>query len=208
MKHIVTTLLAAFLLFPAAAQTSDTTSTAAGGRLNVDEPDIIPSTYFESVKAHLSAEGRKAWKPEFSVRGSVMIYTASFDLTGGIRTSPNKVFGLGVGHCSVFHDHIPANSYRMTFYLYHRHYLPLDKKRRFSLYSDLSGGGSCIYKVSGQEREPRFEGEPAGTLPKTGTLDWFFSWQPGISIRLWEKSNIFFGPTIGPSFGLHLGLAI
>lgn len=201
MKRIIITISAAFLLFSAAAQNADTTSTVIDEKLNFEEPNFMVSTYFESVRAHLSAEGRKAWKPEFSLRANAMIYVGSFDLTGGIRTSPNKVFGLGVGRCSVFHDAIPASSYRMTFYLYHRHYLPIDKKRRFSLYSDLSGGGSYVYKVSGSTE--RDEG-----LPKTGSWGWWYSWQPGISIRLWGKSNIFFGPSIGPSIGAHLGIAI
>ena len=34
------------------------------------------------------------------------------------------------------------------------------------------------------------------------------SWQEGLSIRLWGKSNLFFGPSLGPSLGLHLGLAL
>ena len=208
MRHILITIAAALLFVPAAAQETDATSTVSGEKLNFEEPNFMVSTYFESVKAHLSAEGRKAWKPEFSVRGNVMVFVGTVDLTGGIRTSPNKVFGLGVGRCAVFHDAIPAHSYRMSFYLYHRHYLPIDRKRRFSFYSDLSLGGMYLYKVTGTEREPRFEGDRPASLPKKGTMDWWYSWQPGFSIRLWGKSNIFFGPTIGPSIGAHLGIAI
>ena len=201
MKHIILTISAAFLLVHAAAQNADTTSTAAAEKLNFEEPNFMVSNYFESVKAHLSAEGRKAWKPEFSVRGSVMIYTGSVDLTGGIRTSPNKVFGLGIGRQNVFLDAWPADVYQISAYLYHRHYLPLDRRRRASLYSDLMGGGSCVYKIIGG-----FGQDPAPA--RVGEISWFFSWQPGLSIRLWGKSNLFFGPTIGPSFGLHLGIAI
>ncbi len=208
MRHILITIAAALLFVSAAAQETDTTSTVSGEKLNFEEPNFMVSTYFESVKAHLSAEGRKAWKPEFSVRGNVMVFVGTVDLTGGIRTSPNKVFGLGIGRCAVFHDAIPAHSYRMSFYLYHRHYLPIDRKRRFSFYSDLSLGGMYLYKVTGTEREPRFEGDRPTSLPKKGTMDWWYSWQPGFSIRLWGKSNIFFGPTIGPSIGAHLGVAI
>ena len=121
---------------------------------------------------------------------------------GGIRTSPNKVFGLGVGRSSVYYDAYPAHAYRVNLYLYHRHYLPIDKHRRFSLYSDLIGGGSYVYKVSGYFDESH-------TAPtEVGKINWWFSWQPGLSIRLWGKSNIFFGPTIGPSYGVHLGIAI
>jgi hypothetical protein len=199
MSHIITTILAAFVCFSAVAQVADTTSTVE--KLNFEEPNFFPSTYFESVKAHLSAEGRKSWKPEFSVRGAAMIYTGTIDLTGGIRTSPNKVFGLGIGRQAVWLDAYPGHAYLIDAYLYHRHYLPLDKRRRFSLYSDLMGGGSYVYKVIGH-----FEHDPAPM--KVGEIKWFFSWQPGLSIRLWGKSNIFFGPTLGPSLGVHLGVAI
>ena len=202
MKHIILTILAALTVLTAAAQEVDTTSNVVGDKLNFEKPNFVPSTYFESVKAHLSAEGRKAWRPEFSLRANVMIYMGSYDLTGGIRTSPNKVFGLGVGRSSVFYDAYPASAYRINLYLYHRHYLPLDKRRRFSLYSDLMGGGSYVYKVTGIFDE----NHPAPT--SKGKVNWWYSWQPGISIRLWGKSNIFFGPTIGPSFGVHLGFAI
>lgn len=203
MKHLIITLLAALTVLTAAAQNVDTTSTVVGEKLNFEEPTILPSTYFESVRMHLSAEGRKAWKPEFSFRGNVMIYVGSLELTGGIRTSPNKVFGLGVGRESVFHDAWPAHSYRFDFFLYHRHYIPLDKRRRFSLYSDIMGGGSYVYRVT----------DPPATfqdkLPvEVGDLRWFFSWQPGLSIRLVGKSNLFFGPCLGPSLGVHLGVAL
>ena len=60
-------------------------------------------------------------------------------------------------------------------------------------------GGSYAYKVDGAIIEGN---------PKAGELNWYLSWQPGLSIRLWGKSNVFFGPSIGPSIGLHLGLAL
>ena len=204
MKHIILSIAAALLFLSAAAQSIDTTSTVTGEKLDFEEPNFMVSTYFESVKAHLSAEGRKAWKPEFSVRGNVMIFVGSVDLTGGIRTSPNKVFGIGVGRNSVFLDAWPGHSYQFTAYLYHRHYLPFDKRRRVSLYSDLMGGGYYVYKSSGGLVGQ--DDTPASAKP--GKMGWWFSWQPGLSIRLWGKSNIFFGPTIGPSFGVHLGVAI
>lgn len=202
MKHIIITILAALICLSAAAQEADTLTTEAGEKLNFEKPNFMVSNYFESVKAHLSAEGRKAWKPEFSLRANVMIYMGSIDLTGGIRTSPNKVFGLGVGRSSVYYDAYPAHAYRVNLYLYHRHYLPIDKHRRFSLYSDLIGGGSYVYKVSG------YFDESHSAPTEVGKINWWFSWQPGLSIRLWGKSNIFFGPTIGPSYGVHLGIAI
>lgn len=203
MKHLITTLLSIIILLPAAAQEVDTTSTVVGKKLDFDSPNFMIEDYFESVKAHMSAEGRKEWRPEFSLRTNAFFYNSSLDLTGGIRTSPNKVFGLGVGYAETFYDANPASAYRMNLFLYHRHYIPLDRKRRFSLYSDLIGGCSYTYKVTGNIQND---------IPKAGIWKGYFMWEPGLSVRLWGKSNIFLGPSIGISrnriLGLHLGLAI
>ena len=203
MKRFLFTILIVLTALPAAAQEPDTTSTVIGEKLDFDAPQVITETYFESVKAHLSKEGRKAWKPEFSMRGNVMIYVGSIDVTIGVRTSPNKVFGLCAGWSSVFIDAIPANAYGMHLCLYHRHYIPLDRKRRISLYSDLLGGRSYTYDTSYPHT-----GQSYNNGPKKGDWQWWCSWQPGISIRLVNKSNIFFGPTIGPSIGVHAGIAL
>ena len=199
MKHLITILSAFLVLLPAVAQQVDTTSTLIGKGLELDESNAVGGDYFEQVKAHLSAEGRKNWKPEFSVRAVGMFYHESVTLTGGIRTSPNKVFGLGLGHSWVTYDANPAQASHIDFFLYHRHYIPLDRKRRISLYSDLMVGGSYVYEASGYVVDGS---------PKAGVCKWYFSWEPGLSIRLWGKSNLFLGPTIGPSIGLHFGLAI
>ena len=199
MKHLITCILTFCVVFSAAAQDADTTSTVVGNKLDFETPNFIARDYFETIKAHLSAEGRKNWKPEFSVRVNLMIYYGSYDLTGGIRTSPNKVFGLGIGRGSQWIDANPASAYRLNVFLWHRHYVPLDRKRRISLYSDLMGGGSYVYKVTGYIRNG---------YPKADVWNWYLSWEPGVSILLWGKSNFFFGPSIGPTLGLHAGLAL
>lgn len=201
MKKILTTLAALMTFLAASAQSADTTSTVSGEKLDFEQPQFLVSNYFESVKAHLSPEWRKSWRPEVTARINVMIYYGSYDFTLGIRTSPNKVFGIGAGVGHVWHDAIPASSHRLNFYLHHRHYIPLDKRRVISLYSDLMGGGSYVYKVSGGGYRPD-EG-----LPNVGDLDWYYCWQAGLSIKLWGKSNLFLGGSFGPSLGLNLGLA-
>ena len=207
MKKIITTVLTAFIALSAAAQGADTTTTVVGEKLNFEEPNFMVSTYLESVRAHLSAEGRKGWKPEFSFRFNLMPFNGMVDLTGGIRTSQNKVFGLGVGLSETFYDAIPAKARRVNVYLYHRHYIPFDKRRRVSLYSDIMGGGSCVYKLNGSfdERHP--------APVEKGKVYLWLSWQPGLSIRMWGKSNFFLGPTLvysrsGFAYGLHAGIAL
>ena len=111
MKRLITLVLTIFTFLSAAAQQADTTSTVIGEKLDFETPNFVAKDYFDAVKAHLSPEGRKNWKPEFSVRAVAMIYNGSVDVTGGIRTSPNKVFGLGGGWGSAYYDANPALAY-------------------------------------------------------------------------------------------------
>ena len=200
MKKILALFAAALIAITASAQNAENTTTASGEKLDFEQPQFLVSNYFESVKAHLSPGWRKSWRPEVTGRINTMIYYGAYEFTLGIRTSPNKVFGVGAGLAKVWHDAIPATSRRFNFFLHHRHYIPLDKKRVISLYSDLMGGGSYVYKVS--------TGNPdAGHLPEVGVMKWYYCWEAGLSLRVWGKSNVFIGCSAGPSLGLNLGLA-
>lgn len=200
MKKILALFAAALIAITASAQNAENTTTASGEKLDFEQPQFLVSNYFESVKAHLSPEWRKSWRPEVTGRINTMIYYGAYEFTLGIRTSPNKVFGVGAGLAKVWHDAIPATSRRFNFFLHHRHYIPLDKKRVISLYSDLMGGGSYVYKVS--------TGNPdAGHLPEVDVMKWYYCWEAGLSLRVWGKSNVFIGCSAGPSLGLNLGLA-
>ena len=82
----------------------------------------------------------------------------------------------------------------------------MDSNRRFSFYTDEFLGYSAIYKVSA---DSNYDGA------KKGDGHFYLSWQPGISLRMWGKSNLFLGivvttsfKPISPTFGLHLGLAL
>ncbi len=215
MKHLIITLISGCIALSAMAQNADTTTAIVGKKLNFEQPTVLINNYFDVVKAHLSAEGRKEWKPEFSLRANVMFLDESINLTEGIRTSPNKVFGLGTGWGQRFFIYGPEShpdGQRLTFYLYHRHYIPLGHKQRFSFYSDIIGGGMYVYKMSGSEVPTDYPPQTGHLLwwfpSKPGGLSWYFSWQPGIAIRMWGKSNIFLGLSIAPSFGFHAGIAL
>jgi hypothetical protein len=209
MKHLIITLVSSCIALSALAQDADTT------KLDFERPTILINSYFDGVKAHLSAEGRKAWKPEFSLRANVMLLDGSVNLTGGIRTSQNKVFGLGAGwgqRFFIYEPELRPVGQRLTIYLYHRHYIPLGHRQRVSFYSDIMGGGMYVYKMSGSDvptAYPAQAGDPLWWFTcKPGGLSWYFSWQPGIAIRMWGKSNFFFGLSIGPSYGVHAGIAL
>ena len=98
MKHLFITIFSCCIALSALAQNADTNTAAVGKKLNFERPTILINNYFDGVKAHLSAEGRKEWKPEFSLRANAMLFDGSINLTGGIRTSQDKVFVLQRHH--------------------------------------------------------------------------------------------------------------
>ena len=213
MKHISITVLSVFFAISAAAQEADTTA-APGDKLNFEQPRFLVSDYFSSVKAHLSEEGRKGWKPEFTLRANAELFDGSVILTGGVRTSANKVFGLGAGWGQSFFVFGPQShpvGQRIHVVAYHRHYIPLGHRKNISLYSDMMLGARYIYKMSDWYMENGVVDTP-GAQPRYPVLpgDWTFwgSWQPGIAFHLWGKSGLFIGPSIGPVFGLHAGITI
>jgi len=213
MKFLTITILSVLLSISAAAQTADTTA-VTGGKLNFEQPRFLVSDYFSNVKAHLSKEGRKGWKPEFSLRANAELFDCSAILTGGIRTSQNKVFGLGMG-CGqrffIFGPESHPTGQRINFVTYHRHYIPLGHRKNFSLYSDIMLGARYIYKMNDAYMEKGVVLSP-GTEPDYPVLpgDWAFwiSWQPGIAFHLWGQSNFFFGLSIGPTIGAHAGITL
>ena len=215
MKHLFITIFSCCIALSALAQNADTNTAAVGKKLNFERPTILINNYFDGVKAHLSAEGRKEWKPEFSLRANAMLFDVSANLTGGIRTSQNKVFGLGTGwgqRYFIYDPELRPDGKRLTFYLYHRHYIPLGHRQRVSFYSDILGGGMYVYKMSGNADPTAYPAQEGDSLwwftCKPGGLSWYFSWQPGIAIRMWGKSNFFIGLSIGPSYGAHAGIAL
>ncbi len=213
MKHLTITILSILLSISAAAQEADTT-VAKGDKLNFEQPRFLVSDYFSSVKAHLSKKGRKGWKPEFSLRANAEFLDGSLILTGGIRTSQNKVFGLGAGWGQTFFIFGPEAHFtgqRFNIVAYHRHYIPLGHRKNFSLYSDILLGARCVYKMSDYYMENGVVRSPSAE-PEFPVLpgDWKFwgSWQPGIAFHLWGKSNFFIGLSIGPTIGAHAGIAL
>ena len=213
MKHLTITILSILFSISATAQEADTTA-ANGDKLNFEQPRFLVSDYFSSVKAHLSKEGRKGWKPEFSLRANAELFDCSAIFTGGIRTSQNKVFGLGVGwgySFFLFGPESHPSGQRVNIVAYHRHYIPLGHRKIFSLYSDILLGARCVYKMSDYYMENGVVRSP-GAEPEFPVLpgDWKFwgSWQPGIAFHLRGKSNFFIGLSIGPTIGAHAGIAL
>ena len=161
---------------------------------------------FDDFKEAFTQEGVKAWKPEISVRQVVSLSYSPQMVTLGARISPKWVLGAGAGHAEFRGRH------SLPFYGYGRRYFSIGTKNRFYIYSDLFLGYNyrfCYQKEVYSQEEPYVtivEQKDKGTF--------FWSWQPGIALRLWGKSNLFLGfSLIGtfeypvPAPGLHLGLA-
>ena len=152
-------------------------------------------------------------RPEFTFRANAEFLDGSLNLTGGIRTPGNNVFGLGAGWGQQFFILGPesANPWgqRISLFAYYRHYFPLGQKKVVSLYTDFMLGGTYVYKMCdwyhGYQREP---GQEPEYPVNAGSMYWWPSFQPGIAFNLWGKSNFFIGLSIGPTFGLHAGLTL
>ena len=145
------------------------------------------------------------WQVEVSVRQVLSLGWCPQMATVGMRKG-DIVYGLGAGHSEWFYDAYPVLIKTIPFYAYNRIYFPMGEKRRFSFYTDeFLGYNYCYYSADA----PHYTG-----LHK-GEGKFFLSWQPGISLRMWGKSNLFLGIVVSttfeypiPAFGLHLGLAL
>ena len=149
-------------------------------------------------------EGVKAWRPEVMVRQVATMGYCPELISVGVRLNKKIALGLGAGYNNF------RNSYSIPFHLYKRTYFPIGTKERFSFCSDVILGYEYNYKVYGLDYET------GATTAQRGTDTIWLSWQPGIALRLFGKSNLFLGPAVYlslkelilPSIGLHLGLAL
>ncbi|MBQ7611285.1 MAG: hypothetical protein IJU74_09320 [Bacteroidales bacterium] len=159
-------------------------------------------------KYAFSAEGRQAWKPEFTARVYAGFVTEGPAITGGIRLDDKRTLGLMLWQGRTYIDAAPGSIYSVSAGLYMRRYFHLGKRDIVALYSDLAVGGGCIYKVGGKywnniqtgERVQRIEENP-------GDMVFSATWQPGIRFRFWRNLHLFLGPTLSTNtVGLHLGV--
>ena len=168
----------------------------------------LTSVQAQSIKESFSAEGRKNWKPEVTLRGNVGIFTGGTVLSGGVRIDEKRTLGLMVGEQSVYLDAEPATIDYITTALSFRRYFHLGARQRFAFYSDLSIGAGWVYRVEQSYWVDPATGEWYGGVDdEPGDAYPFISWQPGIRVRCYKNAHIFLGPTIGTNcMGVHLGI--
>ena len=167
----------------------------------------------QSIKESFSAEGRKNWKSEVTVRGNLGIYAGGFAVTGGVRIDEKRTLGLMAGKnvnvYTVTPGYTDVNSFSAA--LYGRRYFHLRERKIFSLYSDLALGAAVVTDVEGAYW---VDPDPIDGTTKMddisvdkGDVQFYISWQPGIRVRCYKNLHIFLGPTLSSHcLGVHLGI--
>ena len=168
---------------------------------------VSSSISAQSIKESFSAEGRKNWKPEFTVRGNVGIFTGGAILSGGLRIDEKRTLGLMLGEQSIYYDAEPATVHYINTSLFWRRYFHLGERQRTAFYSDLSVGVGWIYQVEESFWYNEWTGEwEGGVDDEPGDVYPIISWQPGIRVRFYKNIHLFFGPTLATNcMGVHLG---
>ena len=167
-----------------------------------------PTLSAQSLKESFSEEGRENWKPEFTLRGNMGIFTAGITATGGVRIDENRTLGLMLGGHEVFYNAEPATVEYISTCLYFRRYFHLGKRQRAAFYSDFSIGAGWIYEVEQSYWiDPTTGTSNKGIDDKPGDVYPIISWQPGVRVRYFKNVHLFFGPTLATNcMGVHLGL--
>ena len=165
----------------------------------------------QTIKESFSAEGRKNWKSEVTLRGNVGIYASGFAVTGGVRIDEKRTLGLMAGKnvnvYTVTHGYTDVNSFSAA--LYGRRYFHLGECKIFSLYSDLALGAAFVTDLEGAYWVDPVDGvtKKEDISVDKGDVQFYISWQPGIRVRCYKNLHIFLGPTLSSHcLGVHLGL--
>ena len=171
----------------------------------------LTSVQAQSIKESFSAEGRKNWKSEVTVRGNLGIYAGGFAVTGGVRIDEKRTLGLMAGKnvnaYTVRHGYTDVNSFSAA--LYGRRYFHLGERKIFSLYSDLALGAAFVTDLEGAYWVDPVDGvtKKEDISVDKGDVQFYISWQPGIRVRFFDNVHLFLGPTLSSHcLGVHLGI--
>ncbi|MBO5679551.1 MAG: hypothetical protein J6S11_06300 [Bacteroidaceae bacterium] len=173
----------------------------------------LTSVQAQSIKESFSAEGRKNWKSEVTVRGNLGIYAGGFAVTGGVRIDEKRTLGLMAGKnvnvYTITPGYTDVNSFSAA--LYGRRYFHLGERKIFSLYSDLALGAAVVTDIEGAYW---VDPDPIDGTTKmddisveNGDVQFYLSWQPGVRVRFFDNVHLFLGPTLSSHcLGVHLGI--
>ena len=173
----------------------------------------LTSVQAQSIQESFSAEGRKTWKSEVTVRGNLGIYAGGFAVTGGVRIDEKRTLGLMAGKnvnvYTITPGYTDVNSFSAA--LYGRRYFHLGERKIFSLYSDLALGAAVVTDIEGAYW---VDPDPIDGTTKmddisveNGDVQFYLSWQPGVRVRFFDNVHLFLGPTLSSHcLGVHLGI--
>ena len=171
----------------------------------------LTSVQAQSIKESFSAEGRKNWKSEVTVRGNLGIYAGGFAVTGGVRIDEKRTLGLMAGKnvnvYTVTPGYTDVNSFSAA--LYGRRYFHLGERKIFSLYSDLALGAAFVTDLEGAYWVDPVDGvkKKDDISVEKGDVQFYISWQPGIRVRFFDNVHLFLGLTLSSHYlGVHLGI--
>ena len=174
---------------------------------------LFPLTFVQaqSIKESFSAEGRKNWKSEVTLRGNLGIYAGGFAVTGGVRIDEKRTLGLMAGKnvnvYTVIHGYTDVNSFSAA--LYGRRYFHLGERKIFSFYSDLALGAAFVTDLEGAYWVDPVDGttKKEDISVDKGDVQFYISWQPGVRVRFFDNVHLFLGPTLSSHcLGVHLGI--
>ncbi len=182
---------------------------AAPGRVAAQTMVEDMQSCFERWRYRFSEQGRKVWKPEFTVRYYAGFVTEGPFITAGVRLDGKRTLGAALWKGYTYVDAVPGHYDSIFTGLYTRRYFRLGKRDIIAFYSDLTFGGGYIYNVSGGwiYEDPVTGLTYEDRMPvEKGELYLALAWQPGIRLRFGRNIHIFLGPTISNyTLGLHLG---
>ena len=171
----------------------------------------LTSVQAQSIKESFSAEGRKNWKSEVTVRGNLGIYAGGFAVTGGVRIDEKRTLGLMAGKnvnvYTITPGYTDVNSFSAA--LYGRRYFHLGERKIFSLYSDLALGAAFVTDLEGAYWVDPVDGatKKEDISVDKGDVQFYLSWQPGVRVRFFDNVHLFLGPTLSSHcMGVHLGI--
>ena len=171
----------------------------------------LTSVQAQSIKESFSAEGRKNWKSEVTVRGNLGIYAGGFAVTGGVRIDEKRTLGLMAGKnvnvYTITPGYTDVNSFSAA--LYGRRYFHLGERKIFSFYSDLALGAAFVTDLEGAYWVDPVDGttKKEDISVDKGDVQFYVSWQPGVRVRFFDNVHLFLGPTLSlHCLGVHLGI--
>jgi len=169
-----------------------------------------PTKGWDGFERCFTPEGRKDWRFEPDLSGELLIYASRVDLNLGIRMDRRRTWGIGIGLGDNYYDAEPSSEKYLSLYIHNRHYYPLGKRRKTSIFTEFTIGGAYIFYNSRNDEVVREkeEGIYKWSNPE-GSVLFDMNLRAGFEFPIW-RLHAYLGPAVQlapfDSFGLCLGV--